>query len=42
MIVLVGFSMKEKLLDDLKNQDLQEIEKQNIVAVVEYIDSNYF
>ena len=32
--------MKKKLIEDLKNQDLPEIEKKYIVAVVEYIDSN--
>ena len=32
--------MKEKLIEDLNNQDLNEIEKKYIVAVVEYIDSN--
>lgn len=32
--------MKKKLIEDLKNQDLPEIEKKYVVAVVEYIDSN--
>ena len=32
--------MKEKLLADLKNQDLEEMDRKYIVAVVEYIDSN--
>ena len=32
--------MKEKLIEDLKNQDLSDVEKKYVVAVVEYIDSN--
>ena len=32
--------MKEKLIEDLRNQDLHDSEKEYIVAVVEYIDSN--
>ncbi len=32
--------MKEKLIEDLRNQDLNDSEKEYIVAVVEYIDSN--
>lgn len=32
--------MKEKLIEDLKNQDLSEYERNYIVAVVEYIDNN--
>ena len=32
--------MKKKLIEDLRNQDLNDLEKEYIVAVVEYIDSN--